>query len=140
MVYNTEVVKLLVLRQFTRVAPLVIAAVALLCLGTLLSWHASGFHDLPTLAAASAPHATQRAHGDEGPGSGHLAVAVEELGDGDRSPVNAGLLTSLLLAASLGQGLVWPLAGNTRRAAPCGAWSRFATAREYRPLLGVFRL
>jgi hypothetical protein len=62
----------------------------------------------------------------------------------DQSPVNAGLLTALLLASFLGTGAGWRLAYDPRHAAPCspgvlGAPS-FEAAREDEAFLSVFRL
>ena len=87
----------------------------------------------------------QGANGDELPLNGsYLAVPGEEAQDSDRGPVNASLLTALLLAFCFGAMIGWLLAIDWgQEAFRCsGITGRpsFVTTRKDRPFLGVFRL
>ena len=87
----------------------------------------------------------QGANGDELPFNGsYLAVPGEEAQDSARGPVNAGLLTALLLAFCFGAMIGWLLANGWGQEAfrSSGITGRpsFMTTRKDRPFLGVFRL
>jgi hypothetical protein len=87
----------------------------------------------------------QWANGDELPLNGTiLAVYGEEAQDSARDPVNAGLLTALLLACCFGAMIGWLRANDWGHQAfrSLGITDRpsFMTTRKDRPFLGVFRL
>ena len=87
----------------------------------------------------------QGANGDELPlNASFLAVPGEEAKDSGRGPVNAGLLTALLLAFCFGAMIGWLLANDWGQQAfrSLGITDRpsFVTTRKDRPFLGVFRL
>jgi hypothetical protein len=87
----------------------------------------------------------QGANGNELPLNGsYLAVPDEEAQDSARGPVNAGLLTALLLACCFGAMIGWLLAYHWGQEAfpSLGITDRpsFVTTRKDRPFLGVFRL
>ena len=132
------------LRRLTHRASLV-ATVLLLCLAPLLFWSATGAEVPSTLAKADWPQMGQGANGDELLINGsYLAVPGEEAQDSARGPVNAGLLTALLLACCFGAMIGWLLANGWgqevfRSSAITGRPS-FVTTRKDRPFLGVFRL
>jgi hypothetical protein len=117
----------------------VFVAVVLLWLGfslTLLSVPARGSQDSPVLAMASVLSVDQEAI--------YYPIALAE--EADEDPVNAGLLTMLLLAATfLGASLGWLLTNAQGQGALCfsclGVGEVLGRAREdYLPFLGVFRL
>jgi hypothetical protein len=132
------------LRRLTHCASL-LAAILLLCLAPLLFWSATG-------AEAPGPHAKadwsqmgQGANGNVLPLNGsYLAVPGEVAQDSGRGPVNAGLLTALLLALCFGAMIGWLLANGWGQKAfrSSGITGRpsFMTTRKNRPFLGVFRL
>jgi hypothetical protein len=87
----------------------------------------------------------QGANGDELPLNGsYLAVSGEEAQDSARGPVNARLLTALLLAFCFGAMIGWLLANDWGQGAfrSSGITGRpsFVTTRKDGPFLGVFRL
>ncbi len=143
MVYNTQTMRSFGSRQFAHYASLV-AAAALLCIGILLSWTANGSEVPNTYAKADAYQMVQGTNGDEHPLNGsYLVVPAEEAGDSNKGPVDADLLTALLLtffvttvgwllANDQGRGILYS-SSITRR-------PPFLTAREGTPFLGVFRL
>jgi hypothetical protein len=123
--------------RFVRGAALVAVAVLLLCGGALLSWSTTG----------SEGHLTgsQVIQGANAyPPNGGQPAVLEGETEGDQSPVNAGLLTALLLASFLGTGAVWQLAYDGRQAVSCPlcipVGSSFEKACEEAPFLSVFRL
>ena len=88
---------------------------------------------------------SQGGNGDELPLNGsYLAVPGEDAQDSARGPVNAGLLTALLLAYCFGAMIGWLLANDWGQQAfrSSGITGRpsFVTTRKDRPFLGVFRL
>ncbi len=131
--------------RFARVAAL-LAMVILLCVGTFLSLLPTGLEGPAALTRAHSSHVTQTTNGDWHPLDGsYLAVPPEETEEVDKHPVNADLLTALLLLAlsfgatgvSLlinghGQGTFRSLSIDRRR------W--LLSALEARPFWGVFRL
>jgi hypothetical protein len=87
----------------------------------------------------------QWANGDVLPLNGsYLAVPGEEAQDSGRGPVNARLLTALLLACCFGAMIGWLLANGggqeTFRCSGITGRPSFVNTRKDRPFLGVFRL
>ena len=141
MLYNSGVMRLIGSCRFTHCASLVVAAL-LLCLGALLSWSATGPEVAATLTMVDSPHMEQGANGHLLAGS-YLAVPTEEKENSDKDPVNAGLLTALLLALFLGVMAGWPLANGRGHQAFCSSAVALRLAfvlRQDPPSLGVFRL
>jgi hypothetical protein len=94
---NAGVIRPFGLRRLTHCASLV--AALLLCLAPLLFWSATEAEVPGTLAKADRSQMGQGANGDELPLNGnYLAVPGEEAQDSGREPMNASLLTALLLA------------------------------------------
>ena len=127
----------------------VFVAVVLLCLGlslALLSLPAIGSQEDPSaLGMASVLSVDQEAIGNAPPLDAiYYPFALAE--EADEDPVNAGLLTMLLLAASfLGASLGWLLTNAQGQGALCfcslGVGEVLGSTREdYLPFLGVFRL
>ena len=126
----------------------VVVAVLLLCLGlslTLLSLPARGSQDPSAFEMANVLTVDQGANRDAPPLDGtYYPFAMAE--EADEHPVNAGLLTMLLLAASfLGASVGWLLPNAQGQGALCfsslGVGEVLGSARElYLPFLGVFRL
>ena len=120
-----------------RGAALLAFAVLLLGVGAFLSWSAT--ESGGPLTGSWVVQGTNAY-----PPSGGQPAVLEGEAERDQSPVNAGLLTVLLLASFLGTGAGWRLAYDPRHAAPCspgvpGAPS-FEAAREDEAFLSVFRL
>ena len=127
-------------------------AVLLLCLGfslTLLSLPARGSQEDPcALGMADVLPVDQVANGNAPPLDGtHYPFALaEEAEKADNSPVNAGLLTMLFLAASFfAASPGWLLTNAQGQGASCfsslDVGGVLGSAREdYLPFLGVFRL
>jgi len=133
------------LRRLTHRASLVTTAALLLCLAPLLFWSATGADAPGTLVKADWSQMGQGGNGDELPLNGTiLAVSGEETQDSGRGPVNAGLLTALLLAWCFGAMIGWLVANEWGQEAfrSSGITGRpsFMTTRKDRPFLGVFRL
>jgi hypothetical protein len=134
--------------RFARGVSVVVATV-LLCLGVLLSFlslPATGSAVSSALATANVAHADQGANGNAPPPDESYPLTVgEELQDTDKRPVNADLLTMLLLAAFsfFGASVGWLLAHSQRQGElwPLGVvGGSWASACEDLPFLGVFRL
>ena len=131
--------------RFARRAPL-LAIVGLLCIGAFLSLLPTGLEVPAALTKAHSSHMSQgtnvESHTLEG---SYLAVPPEETEEVDEHPVNAELLSALLLLAlSIWVIVVWLLT-NGRGQGACRSlgidrrrW--FLSALEDRPFLGVFRL
>ena len=127
----------------------VVVVVLMLCLGfglTLLSLPARGSQDTPALGMKNNMLPVQRAPVNAPPHEGRyspFALAQEA----EDEPVNSGLLTMLLLAASfLGASSGWLLTNAQGQGALCFSslgvvGEVLGSAREpYLPFLGVFRL
>jgi hypothetical protein len=117
----------------------------LVCLGGfLLPWPASGSEVPSALATANLPSLDLATNGNGHPlEETYLVAPAEEAEDGEKSPLNAELLTMLLLALSFGLSVGWLLTNAQRQGALCslaGVRSSFATICEDLPFLGVFRL
>jgi hypothetical protein len=129
-------------RNFARSAPLVAVAV-LLCVGFFLPW----LGDEPEVSDfLSGVHFSQVDQGTNGdahlPTGSYLAAIGEEAKHGDKGPVNADLLTALLVA--VGALVGWLLSNEPGTAAlrfsRITRWPAFVTAGGAAPFLGVFRL
>jgi hypothetical protein len=117
----------------------------LVCLGiVLLPLPASGSEVPSALAKANLPGLDLATNGNPHPlDETYLVAPAEEAEDGEKSPLNAELLTMLLLALSFGLSVGWLLANAQRQGALCslaGVRSSFATICEDLTSLGVFRL
>ncbi len=112
----------------------------LLCVGALL------LSLLPTELAVSAALTTAHLHHlDQGANESYLAVPQEEAEDADGRPVNADLLSALLVVVCFGAISGWLLAnGRGQRAFRFVGLDHhrlsFVSALEDRSFLGVFRL
>jgi hypothetical protein len=143
--WHTQVMKLCRSGRFARVASL-LPIVILLCVGAFLSVFPTWL-DVPTaLTKAHSSHVSQGMNLESHPLEGsYLAVPLNEAEDVDKYPVNADLLSALLLlAVSFGATIVWLLT-NGRGHGACRSlgidrrrW--FVSALEARPFLGVFQL
>ena len=118
--------------------------VILLCVGAFLSLFPTGLDVFAALSEAHSSHVNQGTNLESHPlEGGSLAVPVEE--DVDKHPVDADLLTALLLLAlSFWATVVWLLTNDRGRGAvrSLGIDRRrwLHSFLEARPLLGVFRL
>ena len=115
-----------------------LVAAVLLCVGALLCL-------LPTeldISAALTPADSTPL--DQGADEGYLAVPQEEAQEAEKEPVNADLLTMLLLVAFFGLSVGWLLTNSQRQGALCSSWGvvrpSLASVCEDLPFLGVFRL
>ena len=131
-------------RSFARSAPLAVVAV-LLCVGIFLPWLGNGLESPVFLGGVHYSQADQGMNGDGQPSTGiYLATIGEEAKDADKVPVNAGLLTALLLVVFFGAVVGWLLSNNpgpgSFRSSSVTRWLSFVTNREAAPFLGVFRL
>jgi hypothetical protein len=121
---------------FVRGLALVSVAALLLGAGVFLSWSGSG----PWVTTAAGSHTAQGVDGHPPSGS-QLTVFGADIEEGEKGPVNAVLLTVLLLASFLGVTAGWQLACDLRQPAPCvPVRPSFEAAREDAPFLSVFRL
>jgi hypothetical protein len=128
--------------SFARSVSLAAAAV-LLCIGVFLPWLGSGPEAPRSLTGL---HYSQVDQGTNGGGHtltrSYPAALGDEAKDGDKGPVNAGLLTALLVMfwAIVG----WPLSNDPGpeafRSSSIIRRLFFVIARENSPFLGVFRL
>jgi hypothetical protein len=130
-------------RYVARGGSLVVAF--LLCLGVfLLPLPTTGSEVPSALAMANLPRFDLETNGNGQPLDGTYVVApAEEAEDADKNPLNAELLTMLLLAVSFGVTVGWLLRNAQRQGALCSLADvrpSFATTCEELPFLGVFRL
>ena len=124
--------------RFTRGGWLV--AAVLLCVGAFLCLPSTEVDVSTGLRPADSPPL------DRGAEEGHIAVAQQEAGEADKDPVNADLLTMLLLgvASLFGLSFGWVLTDTQRQEALCSSlglgcpW--LVSVCEYLSSLGVFRL
>jgi hypothetical protein len=121
-------------RYVTRGVSLVVAF--LLCLGVFLQPSPVTMADLPSVELL--------ANGNGYPLDGtNLVAPVVEAEGSDKDPLNAELLTMLLLTASFGAIVGWLLTNAQRQGALCSfavVGPSLASACEGLPFLGVFRL
>ncbi len=130
-------------RYVARGVSLVVAF--LLCLGVfLLPFPATGSEWPSGLDMANLLRVDQATNGNDYLLDGtYLVGSVEEVKDAEKSPLNAELLTMLLLAVSFGLSVGWLLRNVQRQGALCSlafVGPSVATACEDLPFLGVFRL
>ena len=135
--------------RFARTAPLlaIVSLLCLLCTGAFLSLLPTGPKVPAVLTKAHSSHVSQETNRDQPPLEGsYLAVPPEETEEVDKQPVNADLLsTLLLLALSFGATGVWLLIINGRgqgalRSLGIDRRRWLLSALEARPFWGVFRL
>jgi hypothetical protein len=125
---------------------LVLAGVMLCCLGGLLSLPLSAPHVSSALAWANVEHVDGAANAPAPlPNGSYPLTPAEEAQETDRPPVNAYLLTMLLLACYLGASVLRMLLTNARRQGATCSWSGddrpwVSVAYEDPSFLGVFRL
>ena len=143
--WHTQVMNLFRSGHFARTAPL-LPIVILLCVGAFLCVFPTGLGVSAALTKAHSSHMNQGTNVESYPlEGGSLAVPLEEAEEVDKHPVNAGLLSALLLLAlSFWASVVWLLT-NGRGHGACRSlgidrcrW--FVRALEDRSFLGVFRL
>ena len=130
-------------RYVARFGSLVVAF--LLCLGVfLLPLPASGSEVPSALAVANLPRLDVETNGNGHPLDGtYLVAPAEEAEDGEKSPLNAELLTMLLLTLCFGLSVGWLLRNAQRQGALCSlavVHPSLAITCEDLPSLGVFRL
>jgi len=128
---------------------LLLAGVMLLCLGSFLSLPATTASDVPdvpsALAGANVGHVDRGANAPAPlPDESYPITPAEEAQKTDKLPVNAYLLTMLVLAvASFGASVLWLLTNARRQGAiySLGAVrASLNTACEQPSFLGVFQL
>jgi hypothetical protein len=117
----------------------------LLCVGIFLPWLGNGPESPGFVGGVRYSQADQGRNGDGQPSTGIYAATIgEEAKDDDKVPVNAGLLTALLLVVFFGAFVSWLLLNNpgpgSFRSSSVTRWPSFVTNREAAPFLGVFRL
>ena len=131
--------------RLARTAPL-LAIFILLCIWAFLSLLPTGLEVPAALTRAHSSHVNQVTNRDWHPLDGsYLAVPPEETEEVDKHPVNADLLTALLLlACSLAADVVWLLINGrgqgTFRSLGIDRRRWFLSALEARPFWGVLRL
>ena len=130
-------------RYVARFGSLVVAF--LLCLGVfLLPLPATGSEVPSALAMANMPSLDLATNGNGYPLEGTYLVAPgEETEDEEKYPLNAELLTMLLLTLCFGLSVGWLLRNAQRQGPLCSLAAvhpSFATTCEDLPFLGVFRL
>jgi hypothetical protein len=126
---------------------LVLAGVMLCCLGVfLLSLPLTAPHLSSALAGANVEHVDRGANAPAPlPNESYPLMPAEEAQQTDRLPVNAYLLTMLMLACSFGASVLRMLLTNARRqGAICSGSGDYRpwldVAHEDPSFLGVFRL
>jgi hypothetical protein len=115
-----------------------LVAAVLLCVGAFLCL-------LPTeLGISAALTPADSTPLDQGADEDYLAVPQEEAQEAEKEPMNADLLTMLLLVAFFGLSVGWLLTNSQRQGALCSSLGvvrpSLASACEDLPFLGVFRL
>ena len=129
-----------------RLVLLLLAGIMLCCLGILLSLPLTD-PDVPSaLAGTNVGHVDRAANAPAPlPGASYPLTPAEEVQEADRHPVNAYLLTMLVLACSFGASVLMMVLSNARRQGVICSWIGddrrwLAVAFEEPSLLGVFRL
>ena len=129
-----------------RLVLLLLAGVMLTCLGVLLSLPSPIPTCLLHLGGTNVEHVDRGANGSAPlPDGSYPLTPAEEVQEADRHPVNAYLLTMLVLACSFGTSVLMMVLSNARRQGVICSWMGddrpwLAVAYEERSLLGVFRL
>ena len=125
---------------------LLVAGVMLCWLGILLCLPANSALELPS-AFVRAEAAQEMDGGANAPplDASYPITAVEEIQQTQRHPVNASLLTMLVLTLSFGASVLWMLINERRRRAASCLWGAddrrwLAVGCEGPSFLGVFRL
>jgi hypothetical protein len=115
-----------------------LVAAVLLCVGAFLNLLPTELDDSTTFMSSDSPPLDRGAH------EGYLAVLHEELGEADKNPVNADLLTMLVLGLYFfGSSFGLLLTNSRRQGSLCSlgvVGDPSASACEELPDLGVFRL
>jgi hypothetical protein len=119
--------------------------VMLACLGVVLSLPATGFEVPSALTGADGGRVANWGNAPQQPDDSYPLMPSEEDRETDKRPVNAYLLTMLMLACSLGASVLRMLRTNARRQGATCSWMgddrRWLTvAHEDPSFLGVFRL
>jgi hypothetical protein len=117
----------------------------LMCLGVfLLPLPATGSEVPSAVATANLLRVDQETNGNSHPLGGiYLVTPAEEAEEADKYPLNAELLTMLLLTISFGASVGWLLRNAQRQRTLCSlavVRPSFASSCEDLPFLGVFRL
>jgi hypothetical protein len=117
----------------------------LMCLGVFLLPLPAAASEVPSaLAMANLPGFDLETNGNDHSLDGiYVAAPAEEAEDADKDPLNAELLTMLLLALSFWATVGWLLRNAQRQGALCSlavVHPSFATTFEELPFLSVFRL
>ena len=134
------------MNRFRYVARGVSLAVSLLiCLGVfLIPLPITASEGPSVLAVANLPRADQETNGDSNPLEGaYLFAPAEEVEDAEKHPLNAELLTMLLLTVCFGLSVGCLLRNAQRQGGLCSlavVGQSLATSCEDLPFLGVFRL
>ena len=126
---------------------LLLAGVMLCCFGVFsISLPHSAPDVSSTLAGTNVGHVDRGANAPAPlPDESYPLMPAEEAQETDRPPVNASLLTMLVLACSFGAGVLMVLLTNARRQGVICSWSGddrpwSTVAYEDPSFLGVFRL
>jgi len=130
-----------------RLVLLVLAGVMLCCLWVfLISLPLTAAHVFSALAGANVEHVDRgtNAPAPLPPDASYPLMPAEEAQETYRLPVNAHLLTMLVLACSIGVSVLMMLLTNARREGAICSWSGddlrwLAVAHEDPSFLGVFR-
>jgi hypothetical protein len=124
---------------------LLLAGIMLCWVGILLCLPANSAPELPS--AFGRADAAQEMDGANAPvpDASYPITIAEEVQQTERHPVNASLLTMLLLTLSFGASVLWMLINERRRRAASGLWGAgdrrwLAVACEGPSFLGVFLL
>jgi hypothetical protein len=129
-----------------RLVLLVLAGVMLCCLGVLLSLPLTAPDVSSALGGANVEHVDRAANAPAPlPDRSYPLRLAEEAQETDRPPVNAYLLTMLVLACSFGASVLMMLLTDARRQGAICSWigddrGWLAVAHEDPSFLGVFRL
>jgi hypothetical protein len=125
---------------------LLLAGVMLCCVGVLLSLPLSAPHVSSALGGANVEHVDRGANAPAPlPDGSYPLMPAEEAQETDSPPVNAYLLTMLVLACYFGASVLMMLLINARRQGAICSWCGddrgwLAVAYEEPSFLGVFRL
>src|SRR5215208_4386140 len=132
--------------MMNRLVLLVLAGVMLCCLWVLLSLPLAAAHVSSALGGANVEHVERGANAPAPlPDASYPLMPAEEAQQTDSPPVNASLLTMLLLACSFGASVLRMVLTNARRQGATCSWSGddrawMSVAYEDPSFLGVFRL
>ena len=125
---------------------LLLAGVVIFCLGVLLSLPLSAPHVSSALGGANVQHVDRGANAPAPlPDGSYPLMPAEEAQETYSPPVNAYLLTMLMLACSFGASVLMMLLTNARREGAICSWigddrAWMAVAHEDPSFLGVVRL